>query len=81
MFEEIPVVIKNSHLVNALLCEIEEQMPEQEKFNFLDLATGCVSLCCCVWSLFVTHSHGSTVVSHCIHYCAVLAALFDFFAT
>ena len=42
MFEEIPVVIKNSHLVNALLTEVEESMPEQDKYNFLDLATGYV---------------------------------------
>jgi len=24
MFEEVPVMVKNSHLVNSLLCEMEE---------------------------------------------------------
>ena len=40
MFEEIPVHVKNSHLVNAMLCEIDEIAPNQNTFNFLDLATG-----------------------------------------
>lgn len=39
MFEEIPIYIKNSHLTNALLCEIEEKTPAQESYNYLDLAT------------------------------------------
>ncbi|KAK3092057.1 hypothetical protein FSP39_024795 [Pinctada imbricata] len=39
MFEEIPVVMKNSHLANSLLSELEEGMGTQQKFNFLDLAT------------------------------------------
>lgn len=41
MFEEIPVVVKNSHLVNALLCEVDEcpKSREEETYNFLDLAT------------------------------------------
>ena len=45
MFEEIPVVVKNSHLVNALLCEIDEspKSREEETCNFLDLATRLVS--------------------------------------
>lgn len=38
--EELPLVIKNSHLVNSLLCEIEENAPSDKKFSFLDLATG-----------------------------------------
>ena len=42
MFEEVPVVVKSSHLVNAMLCEVEEQMPQEEKYNFLDLATSSV---------------------------------------
>ncbi|ELU18873.1 hypothetical protein CAPTEDRAFT_161622 [Capitella teleta] len=37
LFEEVPVVIKNSHLVNSLLCEMEET---ESSYNFLDLATG-----------------------------------------
>ncbi|XP_013405028.1 eukaryotic translation initiation factor 3 subunit H [Lingula anatina] len=42
MFEEIPVVMKNSHLVNALLCEIQEIAPEAEHYQSLDLATASV---------------------------------------
>ncbi|XP_002737572.1 eukaryotic translation initiation factor 3 subunit H-like [Saccoglossus kowalevskii] len=41
MFEEIPIVIKNSHLINTLLCEIENKSPPKEG-NFLNLATGSV---------------------------------------
>ena len=40
MFEEVPVVIKNSHLVNTMLCEVEEMTPSNDKYSFLDLATG-----------------------------------------
>lgn len=39
ILEEIPVVIKNSHLVNALLCEIEESMGTSQKNQLLDVAT------------------------------------------
>ena len=39
MFEEIPIYVKNSHLTNALLCEVEEKTPDEDKFNYLDLAT------------------------------------------
>jgi len=39
MFEEVPILIRNSHLVNALLCEIEEETPSEAKYNFLDLST------------------------------------------
>ncbi|KAK3590405.1 hypothetical protein CHS0354_008757 [Potamilus streckersoni] len=39
MFEEIPVTIKNSHLVNALCCEIEDHMSKDQTFNYMDLAT------------------------------------------
>jgi len=42
MFEEVPVVIKNSHLVNTMLCEVEEMTPSNDKYSFLDLATGSV---------------------------------------
>lgn len=53
MFEEIPVTIKNSHLVNALLCEVEEspKSREEETCNFMDLATRFVQ-CTCIWVLF-----------------------------
>jgi len=42
MFEEVPVVIKNSHLINALCCELEEAKPDENPYNFLDLATSSV---------------------------------------
>jgi translation initiation factor 3 subunit H len=37
MFEEVPVIVHNSHLVNALFCEIEDLTPAENKYNFLDL--------------------------------------------
>lgn len=40
--EELPVIIKNSHLVNSLLCEIQDMTPSSKKYNFLDLATSNV---------------------------------------
>ena len=40
--EELPVIIKNSHLVNSLLCEIQSMTPSHKKYNFLDLATSNV---------------------------------------
>lgn len=39
MFEEMPVVLKNSHLANVLLCELTESTKRDRKFNFLDLGT------------------------------------------
>ena len=39
MMEEIPIHIRNSHLVNALLCELDEDLHQKQKYNFLDLAT------------------------------------------
>ncbi|XP_046563967.1 eukaryotic translation initiation factor 3 subunit H-like [Haliotis rubra] len=39
MFEEIPVVMKNSHLVNSLLCELDDKKMKSQEFAFLDLAT------------------------------------------
>jgi translation initiation factor 3 subunit H len=39
MFEEVPIMIKNSHLTNALLCELDEVAPSDNKYNFLDLST------------------------------------------
>ncbi|CAF1392382.1 unnamed protein product [Adineta ricciae] len=40
LFEELPVIFRNSHLVNSLLCEIEEQTRLSSKSNnFLDLGT------------------------------------------
>jgi len=42
MFEEVPIVIKNSHLCNVLCCELEEKAPSDNKYHFLDLATDSV---------------------------------------
>ena len=42
MFEEIPVVIRNSHLMNVTLCEIEDKLSTKKTFNNLDMATGYV---------------------------------------
>ncbi len=40
LLEELPVVFRNSHLVNSLLCEIDEQTRLSSKSNsFLDLGT------------------------------------------
>ncbi|KAJ8306310.1 hypothetical protein KUTeg_016855 [Tegillarca granosa] len=39
MFEEIPIVLKTSHLANSLLCELEGATGSEPKYNFLDLAT------------------------------------------
>ena len=39
MFEEVPIIIKNSHLINAVCCEIEEAKPSVNPYNYLDLAT------------------------------------------
>ncbi|CAG2109167.1 unnamed protein product [Medioppia subpectinata] len=36
-FEEIPVVIKNSHLINALLCELDSEMPVDCGKQLLDM--------------------------------------------
>ncbi|GFU90775.1 eukaryotic translation initiation factor 3 subunit H [Trichonephila clavipes] len=43
MFEEITVIIRNSHLVNLLMCEIADWMPsDQESNQFLDMGTASV---------------------------------------
>nr|KAG5714025.1 hypothetical protein BaRGS_020353 [Batillaria attramentaria] len=42
MFEEIPVVLKNSHLANALLCELTDSTKKNQTFSFLDLGTSAV---------------------------------------
>merc|ERR1711936_695647 len=39
MFEEIPIVLRNSHGVNTLLCELKEKTRKEQKFNALDLGT------------------------------------------
>ena len=40
MFEEIPVVIRNSHLMNVTLCEIESKLASKKTYNNLDMSTG-----------------------------------------
>jgi len=42
IYEEVPIVVKNSHLMNALCCEMEDRNEENNSFPFLDLATGPV---------------------------------------
>lgn len=42
MFEEIPVVIRNSHLVNILLCELTESTPVDVGKQLLDMSTAFV---------------------------------------
>lgn len=39
VFQEIRLVIHNSHLVNALLCELNEMVPSYEGSQYLDLGT------------------------------------------
>lgn len=39
LFAEIKVVIRNSHLINTLQCELYEQMPGHEASQFLDLGS------------------------------------------
>lgn len=39
LLEEVPVVIRNSNLVNALICEIQQKSPLPEKDSYLSLAT------------------------------------------
>lgn len=42
ILEEVPVVIKNSHLVNELLLELSEQIPPEAGSQFLDLGSADV---------------------------------------
>ena len=44
LFEEVPVIIKNSNLASILLCEIEDISNIKDKDSFLSLATGFVSI-------------------------------------
>ncbi|GAA6092170.1 eukaryotic translation initiation factor 3 subunit H-B isoform X1 [Tachysurus ichikawai] len=39
MFEEVPIVIKNSHLVNVLLWDLEDKTTEVEKHELLSLSS------------------------------------------
>ncbi len=40
LFEEVPVIIKNSNLASTLLCEIEDMSNITDTDSFLSLATG-----------------------------------------
>ena len=42
LFQEVPIVIKNSHLVNELLLELSEQIPVEVGSQFLDLGSSNV---------------------------------------
>merc|ERR1719384_1434068 len=42
LFQEVPIVIKNSHLVNELLLELSEQIPVEVGTQFLDLGSANV---------------------------------------
>ena len=42
LFQEVPIVIKNSHLVNELLLELSEQIPVETGTKFLDLGSASV---------------------------------------
>lgn len=37
--DEVPIIIKNSHLVNSLLCELQDLSPASKPYNFFDLST------------------------------------------
>ena len=42
LFREVPIVIKNSHLMNEVLLELSEQIPSEAGSQFLDLGTSDV---------------------------------------
>ena len=42
LFHEVPIVIKNTHLVNELLLELSEEIPVESGSQFLDLGTADV---------------------------------------
>lgn len=39
MFEEVPIVIKNSHLINALMWELEDKSTVADKHELLNLSS------------------------------------------
>lgn len=39
MFEEVPIVIKNSHLINVLMWELEKKSAVADKHELLSLAS------------------------------------------
>merc|ERR1712137_492153 len=42
LYQEVRLVIHNSHLVNSLLCELSEMVPSYEGSQYLDLGTASV---------------------------------------
>ncbi|KTF73167.1 hypothetical protein cypCar_00042332, partial [Cyprinus carpio] len=44
MFEEVPIVIKNSHLINVLLWELEDKSTAADKHELLNLSSSNLSL-------------------------------------
>ena len=78
MFEEIPFVIRNSHLMNVTLCEIEDKLSTKKTFNNLDMATGYVCDGCgivlvfCFWLEPLTNKYP---VSHYISFILLMLAL------
>uniref|UniRef100_A0A673JC71 Eukaryotic translation initiation factor 3 subunit H n=1 Tax=Sinocyclocheilus rhinocerous TaxID=307959 RepID=A0A673JC71_9TELE len=53
MFEEVPIVIKNSHLINVLLWELEDKSTAADKHELLNLSSSPPCLC---FSLFLSLS-------------------------
>lgn len=39
MFEEVPIVIKNSHLINVLLLDLQEKSTVADKHELLNLSS------------------------------------------
>lgn len=39
MFEEVPIIIKNSHLINVLMWELEEKSMVADKHELLNLSS------------------------------------------
>ena len=45
---ELPVTLRNSRLVNALLCELDVRDTKPDRSDFLGLSARCVCVCVCV---------------------------------
>jgi len=39
MFEEVPIIIKNSHLINALMWDLEDKSTVADKHELLNLSS------------------------------------------
>jgi len=48
---ELPVTLRNSRLVNSLLCELDVRDTKPDGFDFLGLSARCVCVCMCVPAL------------------------------